>query len=516
MERYYEEDRLIENIRAPFPLHINNRTPLSEARPDIAIEWHPSKNDGYGPEDFSYACSLKVWWQCSRNEEHEWRAEIANRTSAQGSNCPHCYFESYGLDLNEFPQVLKFFDRKKNKGISPNKIPIGDKIYWHCEKGKKHDWHSRFNVNVVDAFCPFCRGRKASPDNNLTIDPVLSKQFHPTKNGDRKPKNLVPTSKLDIWWKCPQGADHEFLMRPYERTVRGNGCPYCSRRRFSKTYSLLAEFPKIAKEWHKINNGDLKPSQISSRSKKSVWWKCPKGDDHEWEASIMNRTYRGTNCPFCANRSLSSENSLAVMFPDIAKEFDKKKNYPLTAKDVVPGSGQEVWWKCALKHSWNRAIYLRTQRGSRCPECPDYRSHAITDPLSNHPKIAKHFHLTKNGDLKPSEISSGSKKTVWWHCAEGPDHEWEYWVGEMTRKGYRCPFCEGFRLSVTNSLKALHPALAREWHKKSNEQKASETLPGSAYKAWWRCGECGHKWQRECYLRTRRRSACPSCKSYPS
>lgn len=102
-QRYYEEDRLIENIRAPYPLHINDRTPLSEARPDIAVEWHHAKNDGYGPEDFSFACSLRVWWQCSKNQEHEWRAEIANRTSAQGSNCPLCYFESQGLDLTEFP-----------------------------------------------------------------------------------------------------------------------------------------------------------------------------------------------------------------------------------------------------------------------------------------------------------------------------------------------------------------------------------------------------------------------------
>lgn len=295
--------------------------------------------------------------------------------------------------------------------ISPENIPIGDKIYWHCTKGRKHDWHSRFNVNVVNAFCPFCRGRKASPDNNLTIDPVLAEQFHPTNNVELKARNLVLTSKLEIWWRCPEGTDHEFLMRPYDRTIKGYGCPYCSRRRFSKTHSLLTEFPKVAKQWHRINNGDLKPSQISSRSKKLVWWQCPKGDDHEWEASVMNRTYQGNGCPFCANRALSSANSLAVMFPDIAKEFDKKKNHPLKANDLVAGSATEVWWKCAQKHSWSRAVYLRTQRGSRCPECPEYRKHAIVDPLSNHPKIAKHFHPTKNGELKPQKYHQEANNT---------------------------------------------------------------------------------------------------------
>lgn len=517
IERYYEEDRLIENIREPYPLSIGKRTPLSVSHPHIAIEWHRYKNDGYGPEDFSFSSGVKVWWQCLVNKTHDWQTDIGNRTSPQASGCPHCYFESYGLDLANYPQVLKFFDKKKNRGISANKIPIGRKIHWHCAKGRKHDWHSRFNINVVDAFCPFCRGRKASPDNNLKVDPVLSKQFHPTKNGKRDPKKIVPTSKLTLWWKCPEGDDHEFEMRPYDRTIKGNGCPYCSRQRFSKTHSLAVEFPAIAKQFHKTKNGDLKANGISSRSKRSVWWKCPKGDDHEWEATIMDRTYRGYNCRFCSNRALSQTNSLASLFPDVAKEFDKKKNHPLTARDVVATSTDVVFWKCANNHSWEREVYLRTKRGSRCPDCPDYgKARVITSLKEAFPKIIKYWHPKNNGDQTPENTSFGSKLMAWWKCPKGSDHEWQQGVGHMTRQGYKCPYCEGFRLSVTNNLKTLYPALAREWHPRLNELKASEVLPGSAYKPYWRCGNCKHEWDRECYLRTNRQSACPACKSYPT
>jgi hypothetical protein len=278
---------------------------------------------------------------------------------------------------------------------------------------------------------------------------------------------------------------------------------------------LLAEFPDIAKEWHKTKNGDLKPSLVSSKAKQAVWWQCRKAKDHEWETAISNRTHRGTGCPYCANRALSTNNNLAL-HPKIAREFDLKKNAPITPDQVIAGSTDEYWWKCHRGHSWKRPVYLRTKRDSRCPDCPEYGKHRVITSLTEaFPEIAKHWHPTANGALKPSEISYGSSEYVWWNCNKGPDHQWQQWVKNITQKGYQCPFCEGYRVSVTNNLKTLFPALASEWHPKLNEQKATETLPGSAYKPWWRCTSCRHEWQRECYLRTQRRSACPKCKSYP-
>ncbi|MDX1990170.1 MAG: zinc-ribbon domain-containing protein [Candidatus Obscuribacter sp.] len=515
-KRYYENDKLIENISEPYPLQIQNRSPLSVTHPEIAAEWHYTKNKGYGPEDFSHGSNLKVWWKCSKNRRHSWQAVISNRTGEGQANCPHCYYESYGLDLRELPQVLKFFNKTKNPGIDPHKLPIGKLIWWHCKKGIKHDWHAKINLDVVDAFCPFCRGHKAAPDNNLTNYKNLAREFHPTKNGALSPKEIVPGSKRMIWWKCPHGDDHEFQMRPRDRTVKGYGCPFCSRRRFSETSSLLTEFPDVAAQWHPSKNGKLKPEAISSRSTEIVWWKCPEGKDHEWNTSIAHRTYHGTGCPYCANRAISKTNNLASVFPAIAKEFDLKKNAPVKPSQVIATSAVKYWWRCSRGHSYEREVYLRTKRGSTCPECPEYNQQTVKTSLAQaHPEIAEHWHPTKNGALKPDEVAYGSKKYVWWKCQKGPEHEWQQWVQNITTKGYQCPFCEGYRVSTTNNIQALFPGLAKEWHPKKNDKKASEVLPGSAYKPWWRCKSCQHEWQRECYLRTQRRSACPECKGYP-
>ena len=36
--------------------------------------------------------------------------------------------------------------------------------------------------------------------------------------------------------------------------------------------------------------------------------------------------------------------------------------------------------------------------------------------LLDYPNLVKEFHPTKNGDLKPENVSYGSGKLIWWIC----------------------------------------------------------------------------------------------------
>lgn len=516
-QRYYTEDRFIENITEPFPLRFGSRTSLLRSHPKLAQEWHYKKNHPWGPEDFSSGSGVKVWWQCPKKKKHIWRATIDNRSlEVKASGCPHCYDESCGIDLRQFPKVLKMFDKTRNKGIDPHKLPSSPAIWWRCTAvDKKHRWKSRFNESVVSNFCPVCRGRRAAPDNNLSNFPKLRKEFHPTKNLPLRARDLVPGSKRNIWWKCDRAADHVWQARVKDRTSRNHGCPFCSNLQLCKSNSLQKQYPNLAKEWHKSKNGSLQSSHVLPNSKRVVWWKCSEGDDHVYQAKILTRTKGCENCPYCKNRASSSTNSLASVYPDLAKEFDEVKNAPLKAKDVVSTSAKKYWWKCKLGHSWKRELHCRTLRQSSCPECPLYRIQRNTKtPVSDYKDLKRHWHPTKNGDLKPEMISAFSKRKVFWQCSLNGDHVWDMWIDHIRKKGYFCPFCEGFRLAKSNCLKALYPKLAEEWHKK-NKKGPESFLPGSAYKAWWKCGKCNKVWERECYLRTNRRSACPNCKHYP-
>jgi hypothetical protein len=60
---------------------------LLTACPDLAAEWHPTRNGALSPAEVSAGSGRKVWWRCQAG--HEWAATVANRTG-RGSGCPFC------------------------------------------------------------------------------------------------------------------------------------------------------------------------------------------------------------------------------------------------------------------------------------------------------------------------------------------------------------------------------------------------------------------------------------------
>lgn len=59
--------------------------------------------------------------------------------------------------------------------------------------------------------------------------------------------------------------------------------------------------PDIAKEWNYEKNGDLKSTEIYSRSSIKVWWKCSKG--HEWQTKVESRVQSGSACHYCSDKA---------------------------------------------------------------------------------------------------------------------------------------------------------------------------------------------------------------------
>jgi len=61
---------------------------LATLNPKLASEWHPTLNGDLTPYDVTANSGKYIWWQCSRNSEHIWNAEIKNRNNHP--NCPEC------------------------------------------------------------------------------------------------------------------------------------------------------------------------------------------------------------------------------------------------------------------------------------------------------------------------------------------------------------------------------------------------------------------------------------------
>lgn len=64
---------------------------LATVRPDIAAQWHPTKNGDLTPTDVTIGSGQKVWWQCPIASDHEWQVAIYMRTDTNnGTGCPVC------------------------------------------------------------------------------------------------------------------------------------------------------------------------------------------------------------------------------------------------------------------------------------------------------------------------------------------------------------------------------------------------------------------------------------------
>ena len=347
---------------------------------------------------------------------------------------------------------------------------------------------------------------KSLADLNLE----LSKQWHPTKNGQLTPYDVSPGSTIKAWWKCPKGTDHEWRAVIADRDS-GIGCAICSNYKVVKSNCLETLNPELAKEWHPTKNGTLSPRDVHPGSATKVWWKCPKGDDHVWRTVVYSRD-GGKGCPICSGRKTVKSNCLETLNPQLAKEWHPTKNSQLTPNDVGPNSSKKVWWKCPEgdDHVWRATVYGRNS-GLDCPICSNQKIVKSNCLATLNPELAKQWHYEKNGKLTPSDVGVGSGKIVWWKCPVGDDHIWKARI-DKRNKGRGCPICIGRKVVASNSFAALYPDLAKQWHPtKNGKLTPHDVRPSSNKKVWWRCIKyMEHVWRTSINDRTSGTS-CPKC-----
>jgi uncharacterized protein YndB with AHSA1/START domain len=276
---------------------------------------------------------------------------------------------------------------------------------------------------------------------------------------------------------------------------------------------LARERPDLVAEWHRTKNLPLTPWDVTAGMETRVWWKCRKGPDHVWQARVIGRAYAGNGCPFCANREVSRKSSLAVLAPKIAREWHPTKNGTVKPTDVVPGSAKRVWWRCHVGHEWQTSLVQRTRIGTGCPYCVGYRVTPERTLAALFPAVAKTWHPKKNGRLKPSDVSAGSAKKVWWLCKRG--HEWEASLNSRTGRGTGCPMCAGHQVTPETSLAAVDPAIAATWHPTRNGRlRPKDVMPNSRRDVWWRCPKgSDHVWKISICAR-RTSPNCPFCTNH--
>lgn len=313
--------------------------------------------------------------------------------------------------------------------------------------------------------------------------------------------SLTIGSNKKVWWKCDLGHSWEATIKSQTKG-KSQKCPYCSNRLILQGFNDLATtHSNLLSEWHyeKNNKLELFPESLIFKSSIKVWWKCK--INHEWNAAINNRTRpRATSCPYCSgNLPIIGKTDLGTVHPELSKEWHPTKN-ELTPQDFLSGSEKIAWWIGECGHEWDTAIAQRAINGFGCPYCSGKRVlQGFNDLTITAPEILNEWNYEKNF-LKPTEVSKGSSKRVWWVCSN--NHEWEAKIDNRVNGYNKCPECDGFFFK--------NPKLAAEVHPLKNTAEKVRVLSTNSHKKiWWICNQ-GHSYDASVANRSKGKG-CPYC-----
>lgn len=539
---------------------------LQTVYPTLSEEWNYDRNGGLTPSDVSPNSGKTVWWKCKSG--HEWQTKIYDRS--KGNGCPYCGNKKVLAGYNDLqtvnPNLAKEWHYEKNNELAPTDVlpNSGKKVWWKCAKG--HEWQQKIYHRNNGVNCPVCKSERNTSLPEFALLFYLKRTgievVHSYKEQGYELDIYIPSHKTAIeydgyfWHKnktrmdlgknrqCEKDGIKLYRIREglpalndssidfvinkdqqkelsevievvvnkitgisVDVDLKRDGISIENLRIYSeKEDSILTINPDIANEWNYERNGDLRPDFFLPNSGKKVWWKCSKG--HEWQAIIQSRN-QGIGCPYCSGRyAITGKNDLQTINPNLAKEWIFEKNKGLTPADVLPNSELKVWWRCSKGHEWQAMIGNRT-KGQGCPYCSGKRVlTGFNDLQTVNPYLAGEWHPTKNVDIRPCDVTTGSNKKVWWKCSKG--HEWQACICHRS-KGVGCPYCSSRKvLKGFNDLQTVNPDLAKEWnYEKNNGLAADEVTSNSNKKVWWRCPE-GHEWQAWIFNRSRG-NGCPQC-----
>lgn len=551
---------------------------LTTIFPDVIKIWNYIKN-GQKPEFFTANSNKSVWWRCIECEK-EWQSPIYQRVKSHKLTCRKCslrnnkhsYLQQGINDLATLnPKVAAEWDERLNTNITPKDVTAHSSkcFWWKCKNG--HSWKASILSRTKDGYrgCPYCANRKISPGYNdlATTNPQLASEWNYEKNAPLQPSQIVAKSNRKVWWKCHLG--HEWETSPNNR--HRTGCPYCANQQVLAGYNDLATTnPELAKEWDYHKNQLLSPNSIIASSTKKVWWLCK--NSHSWQAKVSDRN-RGHKCPYCTNREvLTGYNDLATTNPELAQEWNVRKN-PLSPKDVVAGSSKTVWWVCKNGHEWKASIASRN-KGHFCPICDASKHTSISEKaivfylkklginLEENKRIGRkeldiyipslklgveydgqYFHRNIAKDLAKNALCDRlGLKLVRIREPELPrlhSTSHDIYIQSLSGKGYdylNKPITEllsylnlpidDFKVDVNEDLDAIynifqtseksqsvamtHPQIIDEWDNDKNKVSLHQVTKGTHYMAWWICKKCNYHWQAMIYSRCSG-SGCPRC-----
>lgn len=487
---------------------------LAAAFPDLMVEWDNAKNK-FDPSRISPKSKIKAHWKCRFG--HDWQAVICNRTLNK-SNCPNCTSQTSRLEIYLLCELRSVYQsvewRKKIEGVeadiylTDHSIAIEiDGEYWHRKKQeqdlRKTEFFKSLGIRTVRV-----RSDQLGDVRGITV-PFAKKET----------EQQVCMALMDELQTLAPDYDLENYLRTGIQRSESDFKEMIARLPAPpEEESLARKCPAVAAQWDFEVNSPLTPDLFSPNSDQNFWWICK--NQHRWQATIKNRTMRGSGCPICHQESKSLEThkrhatangNLAERHPLLAELWDKVFNGTLTPQSISIRSTRTCNWHCPVGHSFQRSP-KQLIKDSGCPICLSFEHQC--------PDLLKEWDYEKNVRIQPSDCQVSSGKKVWWTCFKR--HSWEQRVADRTGKSKSgCPVCWAIRRGVNEDL-----AIARHENKTLLEFKSELIFCWASSKndpdvlpeklsvrdktlRWWTCFR--HHFFEQSVFRMASGYRCPDC-----
>lgn len=140
---------------------IAGQNDLASIFPNIALQWHTTRNGNRSPENVTAFSNHRVWWRCDQG--HEYQCTVAHRTQG-GANCPYCANRKVLPGFNDLatkePTIAEQWHTELNGALTPQMVTIGSnkKVWWVCPNG--HVWKAVIYSRATGrkTGCPVCAG----------------------------------------------------------------------------------------------------------------------------------------------------------------------------------------------------------------------------------------------------------------------------------------------------------------------------------------------------------------------
>jgi hypothetical protein len=477
---------------------------LATKYPDIAKEWHPSKNKKT-PKEVTGSANQYAWWICKKG--HEWKAKINNRTVLK-RGCPEC---SKGNHTSVPEQLIFYYvhqlfsDAINNYKFNKTEIDIyipSLKIGIEYDGEHFHRTKTKYQKDIAK--------NELLHNNGITLIRVR-------ENGCYKME-----AEKCIIYNCDFSSDYRYLQ-----PIITNILDYLNAQAntsqtiivniesiiniiqasikiipFEKSFAAKHIDPAI--EWDYSLNKPLIPEMFLPMSDKKVGWICKKCG-YKWNAPIKSRSL-GYGCPRCAERQQYTTEEWILKAKKIhGDKYDYSKVKYINSKT-------KITIKCLTCNMEFEQIPSDHLRGKGCKYCVGQSLHPLKTLAKLNPQIASEWDYEKNGTITPNDIGKSNKNKFWWKCNNGKNHSYLAYVQQRLR-GSGCAVCAGRQIIPETSLAFLFPDLAKEWDYEKNRPLTPLDI-GKGYDGdvWWKCPNNKHpSYMSKVYNRTKKGTGCKKC-----